>query len=53
MGFVLQNTVALTIVYILIVLYNKHRLVPFVSPFSYSCLCLTHAAADYVKCALC
>lgn len=27
MGFVLQNTVALTIVYILIVPYNKHRLV--------------------------
>jgi len=27
MGFVLQNTVALSIVYILIVLYNKHRLV--------------------------
>jgi hypothetical protein len=41
MEFVLQNTVALTIVYTFIVLYNKHRLVPFVSPFSYSCLCLT------------
>jgi len=26
-GFVLQNTVTLTIVYVLIVLYNKHRLV--------------------------
>jgi hypothetical protein len=53
MGFLPRNTVAVTIVYILVVLCNEHTFIIFCNSFLFSPhLCLTHAAADFVKCAL-
>jgi hypothetical protein len=54
MGFLPRNTVAVTIVYIFVVLRNEHTYAILCNSFLCPprlCLCHAHAAADFVKCA--